>query len=65
MKVRVHTAAFRKVFEDEITIGLSGTYQWNLQDKWGTPVASGLYCMRVEITGGQNTNQIMKLLVLR
>ena len=59
----VFTVAFR-----EVAYGNNGkgTIQWNLKDKKGDAVSSGLYYLRVEITTGtQKVQKIFKILVLR
>jgi hypothetical protein len=41
------------------------TWMWDLKDKKGTQVSNGLYYVKLEITGAQNLNKTLKLLVIR
>jgi hypothetical protein len=62
----VFTTAFRKVLDISNPIpGNNGVLDWNLDDAWGKPVASGLYYIRVEVTGPVRATQILKVLVIR
>jgi len=59
----VFTTAFRKVVSGNL--GPNGI-GWDLKDKNGVEVSSGLYYLRVKVNGGSQTVQrIFKILVLR
>ena len=59
----VFTTAFRKVVSGHLN---SKGIQWDLKDKNGTDVSSGLYYLRVEVrNGGETVQKIFKILVLR
>ena len=63
VEVEVFTTAFRKVKEDifpNVPSGVAVTVK--LSNKWGTPLANGLYYL-VVIVDGQRS--IAKLLILR
>jgi hypothetical protein len=63
VEVQVFTLAFRKVNElsfPQVRAGASVTIP--LSDRWGTPLASGLY-YTVVATNGKRT--VLKLLVIR
>lgn len=63
VKVVIFTAAFRKVqerFFPQVPAGASISLE--VSDRWGTPLASGLYYVVVQSSQGRN---ICKLLVLR
>ena len=62
VNVRIFTTAFRKVQEISFTNVPAGIVSFALTDRWGTPLASGLYY--VVITTGQG-RWINKLLILR
>ena len=66
VNVDVFTTAFRRVdeFPQQLPEGKS-TIQWDLKDKFGNPVANGLYYLRVQVTGAQGLTKILKVLVLR
>jgi hypothetical protein len=67
VKVKIYTTAFRKVFEQD---GLSTqpgttlvTLDWSTQ---GIDLANGLYYVVLSSkSGGKETRQVMKMLVLR
>jgi hypothetical protein len=62
----VYTTAFRKVYDHTQSIpGNNGILSWGLVDSWGTPVANGIYYVRVQVTGLATSTQILKVLVLR
>jgi endoglucanase len=62
----VFTTAFRKVLDRSNPIpGNNTALVWNLEDGWGTPVASGLYYLRLQISGPVKATKILKILVLR
>lgn len=65
MEWSVFTAAFRKVVGGSVSINETGMIQWNLRDRMGEPVSSGLYYLRVEVVGKQSLTKILKVLVLR
>lgn len=63
VEVEIFTTAFRKVQEEtfpNVPPGLAVTVQ--LTDKWGTPLANGLYYVMVIVDGHRSFG---KLLVLR
>ena len=63
VKVRMFTLAFRKVQENTYLQVPAGTdVPINLMDKWGKPLASGLYYVVVNTSQGRT---IAKLLILR
>jgi hypothetical protein len=62
----VFTAAFRKILE--LSQHVSATNEllsWDLKDTDGSPVANGLYFIRVQVTGPVKTSKILKSLVIR
>jgi O-glycosyl hydrolase len=61
----VFTLAFRKVYGETIKAYGPATLQWNLRDVSGTLVANGLYYVRIQVSGGESTTKIFKVLVLR
>jgi hypothetical protein len=61
----VFTTTFRKINAGDLSLSGSGTFTWDLKDKTGTPVARGIYYLRLEITGDFNTvKKVLKILVL-
>ncbi len=61
----VFTAAYRKIAGGSQPVSGSTTIAWDLTDKFGTPVANGLYYIRIKVTvGGAVTTKILKVLVL-
>ena len=63
VNVKIFTIAFRKVQENTYHQILNGTdVPLNLTDKWGKPLASGLYYVAVQTYRGRT---IGKLLILR
>ena len=62
----VFTTAFRKIAGGSTSINGSGVVQWDLRDKNGTKVASGLYYLRMEIRKDSNhLRKVLKVLVSR
>ena len=62
----VFTTAFRKIVDASQTVpGNHFALVWNLEDQWRKPVASGLYYLRVQVTGLAKTSKVLKVLVLR
>ncbi len=62
----VFTTAFRKVAGGSLAFSGNTTIDWNLMDRGGTPVASGLYYIRVKgSAGGAATTKILKVIILR
>ena len=60
----VFTTAFRKIDSGILSFPASGTFQWDLRDRQGTPVAHGLYYLRLEVAGDfGSTKKILKVLV--
>jgi hypothetical protein len=66
VKGSVFTTNFRKVAEGKAAFYGNGTYQWDLTDKAGAPVASGLYYLKLELRDDSGSYQrVLKILVLR
>jgi hypothetical protein len=64
VKVQIFTTAFRRIQEipfPQQPVGID--VQINLTDKWGSPLASGLYYMVVTINNSQRL--VGKLLIIR
>lgn len=60
----VFTTTFRKIASGSQDQPGSGTFQWDLRDKTGTPAAKGLYYLRLEVTDSTGKlKRIFKLLV--
>ncbi len=62
----VFTTAFRKILD--VSNGVSGNSTvlvWDMEDAWKKPVASGLYYLRVQVTGPVKASKILKVLVIR
>ncbi len=64
VKWKVFTVALRKIFEDNLQVTSTDTLIWNLKDRWGTPVANGLYFLKVDIEGSQPMTKILKVIVI-
>lgn len=66
VKWDVFTAAYRKIFSGGQSFNSSTTLQWNLADGEGSPVASGIYYLRIQVDGiNGKTVVVKKVLVLR
>ncbi len=66
VKGSVFTTNFRKVAVHKVTFYGNGTYEWDLTDGMGSPVASGLYYLRLEVKDDSGSYQrVLKVLVLR
>jgi hypothetical protein len=63
VELTVYTTAFRKIYDKTIQVSSYGTLTWDLRDQWGTPVANGLYYVRIRVTGPAPTTKFMKILV--
>jgi hypothetical protein len=62
----VFTTSFRKVLDISNPIsGNNAVLVWNLEDNWQRPVASGLYYLRVQVSGPVKASKIVKILVIR
>jgi hypothetical protein len=62
----VFTVAFRKILNVSNPVFAGCTaLSWNLRDANGAPVANGLYYIRVQVKGANQTEKILKLLVTR
>lgn len=61
----VYTTAFRRIAGDNLPISGTTTITWDLRDKFGDPVANGLYYIRVEIEGKPPALKILKVIVLK
>jgi hypothetical protein len=63
VKVQVFTTAFRKVQEqDHSQVPVGADLTVDLSDKWGTPLASGVYYVVLQTSSGRS---VVKLMVLR
>jgi hypothetical protein len=66
IKFGVFTAAFRKIREEQTAASANTILTWDLRDKAGSPVASGLYYLRIEVVTASGTVvKIKKVLVLQ
>ena len=64
MEWAVFTTTFRKIASGSRDLPGSGTFQWDLMDKTGTPAAKGLYYLRLEVTDASSkVKRIFKLLI--
>jgi hypothetical protein len=61
----VFTTAFRKITEDAVQVSKTATLHWDLEDRMGNPVASGLYYVRIQVQGLQSETRVLKVLVIR
>jgi hypothetical protein len=61
----IFTTAFRKIATQSIQVAGSSAVSWDMRDKWGTPVADGLYYLRIHVTGPQHLTKIFKVLITR
>lgn len=62
MEWGVYTPAFRKIFEGTAEPTGKAVFHWDLRDRFGTPVANGLYYLRIRVGYSVWT---YKVLVLR
>lgn len=67
VKVKIFTISFRKIYEDDTLSTTLGPNKYTLNwDKAGLNIANGLYYVVLYFkTGGQETHQVMKLLIQR
>jgi hypothetical protein len=72
IEVDVFTTAFRKIAEHTVVataaspgFGTVTTVQWDLKDRQGKSVADGLYYLRIQVHGTQESTKILKVLVLK
>jgi len=70
IQMDVFTTAFRKITEHTTMVngGMGGTItsvEWDLRDKTGARIANGLYYIRIQISGLQESTKIFKVLVIR
>lgn len=66
VKYTVYTLAFRKIaWGSEGPVSNLAKLKWTLEDNYGSKVADGLYYVRVDVIGPQNSTRIFKVLVLR
>jgi len=67
VKYTIYTLAFRKIVwgTPYLQDSTGAKIKWNLQDNYGSKVADGLYYVRVDVIGPQNSTRIFKVLVLR
>jgi hypothetical protein len=61
----VFTLSFRKIVGGELSVNGEGKIQWDLLDRMGSPVADGLYYLKVEVNGPQDMVKVLKVLVVR
>ncbi len=62
----VFTTAYRKILDHPQSVsGTNTILSWNLKDSWASPVANGLYYLRVQVTGPVQSSKILKILVIR
>jgi hypothetical protein len=61
----VFTLGFRKIYSETTHAFGPVTLQWNLRDLSGSQAANGLYYIRINVSGGQSTTKIFKVLILR
>jgi hypothetical protein len=61
----VFTLAFRKIYSQTVQIDGSQNFQWDLKDFSGTPVANGVYYVRIHVSGNPSVTKILKVLILR
>ena len=62
--IQIFTTAFRKINEIQLAQVPAGVtnYSYNLQDRWGRPLANGLYYVVVTVDGKRT---VSKLLILK
>jgi hypothetical protein len=61
----VFSVAFRKINSGTLNLPSGGTFQWDVKDKAGIPVARGLYYLRLEVKNPSgDIKKILKVLVL-
>jgi hypothetical protein len=65
VKFSVFTIAFRKVFETNGQISSVGTMTWDTRDLFGSPAASGLYYLRIQVQGDPSRTKMLKALLIR
>jgi hypothetical protein len=72
IEMDVFTMAFRKIAEQTTLataaspgFGTVTTLQWDLKDRTGAPAADGLYYLRIQVHGAQESTKILKLLILK
>jgi uncharacterized repeat protein (TIGR01451 family) len=65
VEMTVYTTAFRKIYDKKIQVVDSTILTWDLRDQWGTPIANGLYYVRIRVTGPASTTKFSKVLVNR
>jgi hypothetical protein len=65
VKIGVYTAAYRKIYEETRTVTNREVWTWAVQDSKGTPIASGVYYIRVQEEGSGTVMQWSPFVVLR
>jgi len=72
IQMDVFTMAFRKIAEQTTLasaaspgFGTVTTLEWNLKDRSGAPAADGLYYLRIQVHGTQESTKILKVLILK
>ena len=61
----VFTTAYRKVRSERSSSRGNQRIIWDLTDSKGKPVASGVYYLRILVTGPRNMEVLRKVMVLR
>jgi hypothetical protein len=61
----VFTSALRKIMGTTLSYYPGEVFKWDLRDRFGVPVASGVYYLRVHVDGPQATTRVLKVLVIR
>jgi hypothetical protein len=62
----IFTTVLRKVGGGALAVSGNATINWNLTDRGGSPVANGLYYIRVKsVTGNATKVKILKVLICR
>jgi hypothetical protein len=62
----VYSVALRRILEEERTLSVDEVVEWDLIDRWGKPVANGLYYLRLEVeTASGKVERLWKVIVAR
>jgi hypothetical protein len=64
-ELTIYTLAFRKIYDQTVTMPVTYDFLWNLQDRSGKIVSNGIYYARVQVTGHTFATHVYKILVLR
>ncbi|HJT23179.1 MAG TPA: T9SS type A sorting domain-containing protein, partial [bacterium] len=61
----VYTTNNTKIFQQTLNVANNQTLTWNLEDRWGHPVANGIYFVRFQVRASSgNSTFIFKVIVL-